>query len=91
VRCWYRTAISRNVIPFALVDPPVVLLPVMPNSVEKAKGSFKVLTAEQLLEAGFRYASAWFLEAEKRWNKKKTDKNKDMKTTLALILIGRQS
>ena len=82
----FRTAISRNIIPFALVDPPLVLLPVV--SKENAKGAqqFNVLSADGLLEEGSRYASAWFSEAEKRWEKSKTDKNREMKTTLSSYL-----
>ena len=48
----YTTAVSRNVIPFALVDPPLVVLPVI--SVEKdGQERFRVVTAEGLLEHGF--------------------------------------
>jgi N-6 DNA Methylase len=82
----FRTAISRNIIPFALVDPPLVVLPVIAKSARKGKGSFRVLTAEELLEAGHRYGSALFLEAEKRWDKKKTDKNKETEATLSSYL-----
>jgi hypothetical protein len=80
----FRTAISRNVIPFALVDPPLVLLPVIVE--ENAPTKFKVLSAEGLLEQGDRYASAWFFDAQSRWDKKKTDKNKEMETSLSTYL-----
>jgi hypothetical protein len=71
----FRTAISRNIIPFALVDPPLVLLPVMPSENDKGQECFEVLDADGLLENGFRYASAWFSEAERRWEKNKTERN----------------
>jgi hypothetical protein len=80
----FRTAISRNVIPFALVDPPLVLLPVIVE--DDAPTKFKVLSAEGLLEQGQRYASAWFFDAESRWDKNKTDKNKEMGTGLSRYL-----
>jgi hypothetical protein len=82
----FRTAISRNVIPFALVDPPLVLLPVVLDVDGNGREKFKVLSAEGLLERGLRYGSAWFFEAETRWNKSKTDKNREMATSLAQYL-----
>jgi hypothetical protein len=80
----FRTAISRNVIPFALVDPPLVVLPVIVEDDTPPK--FKVVNAEGLLEHGNRYASAWFFDAEARWDKKKTDKNKEMDMSLSSYL-----
>lgn len=78
----YRTAISRNVIPFALVDPLLVLLPIIGGK-PKSKTPFKLLTADGMLENGFRYGSAWFFDAETRWEAKKTDKNKQSGMTLS--------
>ncbi|MGH8742935.1 MAG: hypothetical protein ACREUY_01505 [Burkholderiales bacterium] len=43
------------------LDGLLVLLPV-------------ILNAEELLEHGYRYGSAWFFDAEARWDKSKTDK-----------------
>lgn len=78
----FRTAISRNVIPFALVDPPLVTLPVIVEGDNKKSMRFELLSPETLLERGFRYASSWFFDAEELWNKSKTDKNKESKITL---------
>lgn len=71
----FRTAISRNIIPFALVDPPLVALPVISKGGTKADEQFGILNSDGLLENGFRYASAWFADAEKRWDKNKTERN----------------
>jgi hypothetical protein len=81
----FRTAISRNVIPFALIDPPLVLLPVILD-IDGKREQFKVLSAEGLLERGYSYGSAWFFDAEGRWDASKTDKNREMKTSLASYL-----
>lgn len=78
----FRTAISRNVIPFALVDPPIITLPVVVQGDDKKAMRFELLSPESLLERGFRYASAWFFEAEKLWDKSKTDKNRESDITL---------
>lgn len=49
----YRTAISRNVVPFALVAPPLVLL-----SVVEEDGKFVILDVDSLTAKGFRFSSA---------------------------------
>jgi hypothetical protein len=79
-RLLYRTAISRNIIPFAVVDPPLVLLPVVGGD---GKQPFKLLSAEGLLENGFTYGSSWFFDAEKRWDSKKTENNKEKEISLS--------
>lgn len=66
----FRTAISRNIVPFALVAPPLVLLPVVED-----EGKFTVLNADELLERGFRFASSWFARAEALWNANRTERN----------------
>jgi hypothetical protein len=82
----FRTAISRNVIPFALIDPPLVLLLVILDVDGNRRERFKVLSAEGLLEQGYRYGSAWFFDAEARWDASKTDKNREMETSLSNYL-----
>lgn len=67
----FRTAISRNIVPFALIAPPLVLLPV----VEEA-GKFTVLDADSLMAKGFRFASSWFTSAEQHWNTQRTERNR---------------
>ena len=79
----YQTAISRNIIPFALVAPPLVILPVLTTIDSRDNKVFEVLDAEGLSERGYRYASTWFFEAEQRWDAKKTDNNKAQGTTLS--------
>lgn len=66
----YRTAISRNVVPFGLVEPPLVLLPVIEEG-----GKFKVLNVDALTAKGFRFASAWFSQAEELWESHRTERN----------------
>ncbi len=78
----FRTAISRNIIPFALVDPPLVVLPVILKGGARADEQFGILNSDGLLENGFRYASAWFADAEKRWEKNKTERNEAAGMTL---------
>jgi hypothetical protein len=82
----FRTAISRNVIPFALVDPPLVVLPVMLEDTPEGGTEFVVETAEELFERGYQYGSEWFLDVEKIWEAHKTDKNRELGMTLSNYL-----
>ncbi|WP_279482218.1 N-6 DNA methylase [Aureimonas sp. SK2] len=66
----FRTAISRNIVPFALVAPPLVLLPVVEED-----GKFAVLDPDALMAKGFRFASSWFSAAEEHWNAERTERN----------------
>lgn len=78
----FNTAISRNVVPFALVDPVLVVLPVKIE--QTGKGSeFKVMTSEEILEKGDRYASKWFHDAEEIWIDNRTEKNADAGVSLS--------
>jgi len=79
----YRTAISKNLIPFSMVCPPLVVLPVVGGVDDKP---YAVLSAEALLERGFTYGSDWFFAAEACWEKHKTENNRKMATTLAQYL-----
>lgn len=67
---FFRTAISRNIVPFALIAPPLVLLPVV-----ESNGKFEVLEADSLLAKGYRFASAWFRRAEDLWESNRTERN----------------
>lgn len=68
-RFLFASALSKHVLPFALVKPPIVFLPI------EAKGEgVRVLTAGELRAAGFREAAKWMAEAERVWEDKRRDK-----------------
>ena len=78
----FNTAISRNVVPFGLVDPLLVVLPVKIE--DTGNGSqFKVMNSEEILERGDRYASKWFHDAETIWIENRTEKNAASGVTLS--------
>jgi type I restriction-modification system DNA methylase subunit len=77
----YRTAISKNIVPFVMVAPPLVALPVLYDS---AAGKYQVVTASRLLSAKCRYGNKWFLKAEEAWETHRTQRNGG--TTLAAYL-----
>ena len=77
----FRTALSRNIVPFALVDPVLLALPVVQHQVV-ARRAFLVKTADELLASGLRRASAWFHEAERRFENSKSEAYKRQRMTL---------
>ena len=59
----FSTALSRHLLPFALVSPPPILLPCEMNG-----GSLTVLTADELRRKGYREFAKWMQEAERLWD-----------------------
>src|SRR5205823_1408187 len=60
----FKTAIAKNVLPFLVLDPVDVVLPV---EVEEEKA--KIKAARELKDEGFRYVGDWFEQAEREWEK----------------------
>jgi type I restriction-modification system DNA methylase subunit len=65
----YTTAVSRHLVPYSLLTPVTVALPI-----EERNGSLHVLTAERLMHEGYREFGKWMQEAERLWNSKRKDK-----------------
>ncbi|NUM31220.1 MAG: N-6 DNA methylase [Bacteroidetes bacterium] len=74
----FRTALSKSILPFALHEPDLVILPVSIESNEYNEKKIKLHTAKELLQEGYSYASKWFSNAERIWNMLKTEKSKSM-------------
>jgi hypothetical protein len=70
----FRTALSKNIFPFALVRPPLVLLPVAIENGDTGGGKFALFDHEGLMRRGSRYASEWFWNAHKLWEENRTEK-----------------
>ena len=73
----FRTALSKNILPFALYKPDLVVLPI---SIEKKANIkyVKLLTPPEIKREGYLLASKWFTNAENIWNIHKTEKNKNI-------------
>jgi hypothetical protein len=69
----FRTAVAKNILPFALVKPLFVALPVAVRGDDGSR-KFVVLDHEVIRGGGARFASKWFLEAERTWNEFRTEK-----------------
>jgi hypothetical protein len=79
----YRTTLAKYILPFALVNPPLVVLPISIERDEEGKDNFMVLNSDKLLERGAIYTSKWFFDAEKLWNKYRTETNQKKGVTLS--------
>ncbi len=65
----YSTAVARHLVPFALLTPVTVVLPIQVKN-----GLLSVLTAEKLMREGHREFGKWMQEAERIWKEKRGDK-----------------
>ncbi|MGC9954511.1 MAG: N-6 DNA methylase [Rhizomicrobium sp.] len=59
----FSTALSRHLLPFAVVDPAPIILPCDING-----AVMTVLTTDELRNRGYREFANWMHEAEKLWN-----------------------
>lgn len=73
----FRTAIARNIVPFGLINPPLVVLPLLVRPVN-GKKTIKLLSDEQLRDEGDLETARWFRDATSFWEKNKTEKGKSM-------------
>lgn len=67
----FRTAVSKNVLPFSLVNLPLVVLPIA-RKTKDGSTHIVLLDHAQLMKRGDRYASRWFARAEELWNENRT-------------------
>lgn len=74
----YRTALAKNLVPFALVNPPLVLLPIQINEAKDGVKTIELLSAQKLLERGYDQTCYWFDKAEEFWEKYKTQRSKEI-------------
>lgn len=70
----YRTAISSNVVPFAIIEPELVVLPVEIDD----SGEFTMKHWEDIMTEGNLETAKWFKKAEEKWDEHKTDKSESM-------------
>lgn len=65
----YMTCLSRHILPFAVLPPATIVVPV-----ETQRGALSVRTAEQLQKAGYRKMAAWMRNVETIWHEKRKEK-----------------
>lgn len=72
---FFRTAISKNVLPFVLYNPELVVLPININQENK---QISMQTHEEILREGYNRSALWFRNVENIWDIHKTEKNEKM-------------
>ena len=66
----FSTAISRHLLPFALLEPAVIVLPVLADRT----GALELCTADDLRRQGYREFAGWMEKVEHIWNTKRKKK-----------------
>lgn len=65
-RFLFSTAIARHVLPFVLLEPAPIVLPL-----EEHHGAYHTLTTSELRRKGYRDFAKWMEQAEEIWNEKR--------------------
>ncbi|MBV5297052.1 MAG: N-6 DNA methylase [Rhodoferax sp.] len=85
----FRTALARNVLPFALVNPPLVALPLISEDLVDTHGTpmpgkkrWRLLSAAELTMQGDVEAAKWFGQGEKLWMSRRSDSAKKQKSSM---------
>ncbi len=71
----FRTALSKSILPFALYQPALVVLPITIETNNVNEKEIKLHSAEKLINEGYLNASRWFTNAENIWKIHRTEKN----------------
>ncbi|MBI5403449.1 MAG: N-6 DNA methylase [Ignavibacteriae bacterium] len=81
----FKTALAKNILPFVLINPPLVLLPIEISSKEHKKtGSdeteykINLLNSQKIFDKGDLETAEWFRKAEEIWEGNKTENNKNI-------------
>jgi hypothetical protein len=69
-RFLFTSALSKHLLPFALVQPPIVLLPI-----EEQDHGIRIVSANELRASGYRETAKWMAEAERIWTEKRRGKS----------------
>lgn len=64
-RFLFSTAIARHVLPFVMLEPTSIVLPL------KADGAYHTLTTKEMRRNGYREFAKWMEQAEEIWKKKR--------------------
>jgi len=88
-RYLFRTALARNVLPFALVNPPLVALPLVSEDLQDTKAGamagkkrWRLLDSAELTSLGDVEAAKWFGQCEKLWDERRSDSAKKQKSSM---------
>lgn len=71
----FRTALAKNIVPFGLINPPLVILPI---NITRHR-QIRLLNWSDLKKEGELDTACWFKQADELWEKNKTRRSKKMK------------
>lgn len=75
----FYTALAKNIVPFALIDPLLVLLPIeIQHNKQSNSKEIVLLNSEQIFKKGELESAKWFKQAEQLWDEHKTEKSESM-------------
>ena len=74
----FYTALASHVVPFGLLTPPLVLLPLRLHDAADQARHVLLLDATKLYDEGERESALWFRESERIWDERKTENNATM-------------
>lgn len=74
----FRTAIGKNILPFNLYCPDLVVLPIIIKTESNGLKSIQMHSSGSLLSHGYLNASNWFSMVEENWCTGRTEKNQNM-------------
>lgn len=83
----FRSAIAKNIVPYALIQPPLVVLPLridlLPAEIKggPARKKIVLLTHELVRKAGHTATAKWFKQSHDFWEKYKTEASGKMGVT----------
>ena len=68
-RFFFATALSKHLLPFAVVDPATLVLPI-----DVSDGEIRMITSGTMKQEGFRNFAEWMVRAEEIWASKRGKK-----------------
>ncbi len=77
----FRTVIAKNMVPFGMINPPLVVLPISIENIVSETGGrkiIKLLSPTDFEEMGELETAMWFNKVEDVWNLHKTEKNENI-------------
>ncbi len=77
-RFLFRTALAKSILPFALYNPDLVVLPVLIETDHTNNIKIKLLESEELRREGYLNAARWFKNVEDTWQLLRTEKNQSI-------------
>lgn len=74
----FRTALSKSILPFALINPELIVLPIFIEKNEKGEKNILLKNSNDLIYENFNKSAKWFQNTENIWNINCTAKSRKM-------------